>query len=49
MTYYNARAELTTKQLELVDLKHQLDDLRVGLEIASGGYLERKEKKAAIP
>ena len=49
VTYYNARAELTAKQLELIDLNHQLDDLRVGLEIASGGYLAQGDKKAAIP
>ena len=49
VTYYNARAELTAKQLELIDLNHQLDDLRVGLEIASGGYLAQGDKKGAIP
>jgi len=35
---------LTAKQLELIDLNHQLDDLRVGLEIASGGYLAQGDK-----
>ena len=49
VTYYNARAELTAKQLELIDLNHQLDDLRVGLEIASGDYLAQGDKKGAIP
>jgi outer membrane protein TolC len=49
LTYYNSRAELTAKQLELVDLKHQLDDLRVGLEVAAGRYLGPAGEKGAIP
>jgi outer membrane protein TolC len=39
LTYYNARADLTTKRLELVDLKRQLADMYVALEIAAGRYL----------
>jgi outer membrane protein, heavy metal efflux system len=41
LTYYNARADLITKRLELVDLKRQLADMHVALEIAAGRYLER--------
>ena len=40
LTYYNARADLITKRLELVDLKRQLADMHVALEIAAGRYLE---------
>ncbi len=46
LTYYNARAELTTKRLEVLDLKRQLADLHIALEIATGRYLEPTEKEA---
>jgi outer membrane protein TolC len=46
LTYYNARAELTTKRLEVLDLKRQLADLHVALEIATGRYLDPREKGA---
>ena len=46
LTYYNARSELTTKRLELIDLKRQLADLHIALEIATGRYLEPREKEA---
>ncbi len=49
LTYYNARAELTTRQLELVNLKRQMAELYVGLEIAAGRYLGPAEKKGATP
>lgn len=39
LTYYNARADLITKRTELLDLKRQLADMNVGLEIATGRYL----------
>ena len=39
LTYYNARADLITKRFELVDLKRQLADTHVALEIATGRYL----------
>ncbi|HUK91388.1 MAG TPA: TolC family protein, partial [Blastocatellia bacterium] len=39
LTYYNARADLISKQFELVDLKRQLADTHVALEIATGRYL----------
>ncbi len=39
LTYYNARADLVTKRTELLDLKRQLADMNVGLEIATGRYL----------
>ena len=41
LTYYNARADLITKRLELIDLKRQLADMHVALEIAAGRYLRR--------
>jgi len=49
LTYYNARAELTTKQMELLDLKRQLADMYVALEIATGRYLGPAENKEANP
>jgi cobalt-zinc-cadmium efflux system outer membrane protein len=39
LTYYNARADLITRRMELVDLKRQLADMHVALEIATGRYL----------
>lgn len=39
LTYYAARSEWVTKRLELVELKRQLADMNVGLEIAAGRYL----------
>ncbi len=39
LTYYNARADLITRRTELIDLKRQLADMHVALEIAAGRYL----------
>jgi cobalt-zinc-cadmium efflux system outer membrane protein len=39
LTYYNARADLITRRLELLDLERQLADMDVALEIAAGRYL----------
>ena len=39
LTYYAARSEWVTKRLELLELKRQLADMDVGLEIAAGRYL----------
>ena len=39
LTYYNARADLITRRLELFDLKRQLADMDIALEIAAGRYL----------
>jgi outer membrane protein TolC len=39
LTYYAARAEWVTKRLERLELKRQLADMNVGLEIAAGRYL----------
>jgi outer membrane protein, heavy metal efflux system len=49
LTYYNARADLTTKRLELVDLKRQLADMYVALEIAAGSYLSEPREKGVSP
>ncbi|HKD35227.1 MAG TPA: TolC family protein, partial [Pirellulales bacterium] len=40
LTFYNARSDLTNKRLELLDLRRQLADMEVALEIAAGRYLE---------
>jgi outer membrane protein TolC len=42
LTYYNARNDLTAKRLELIDLKRQLADMHVALEIASGRYMKEE-------
>ena len=39
LTYYNARTDLITRRLELLDLKRQLADMDIALEIAAGRYL----------
>ncbi len=39
VTYYSARSDLITRRMELFDLKRQLADLDIALEIASGEYL----------
>jgi outer membrane protein TolC len=49
LTYYNARADLTTKRLELVDLKRQLADMYVAFEIAAGSYLSEPREKGVSP
>ncbi|TMA95208.1 MAG: TolC family protein [Deltaproteobacteria bacterium] len=46
LTYYNARI---TKRMELLDLKRQLADMEVGLEIAAGRFLETADKKETTP
>jgi len=46
LSYYVARAEWVTKRLELLDLKRQLADMSVGLEIAAGRNLGPQEKGA---
>jgi outer membrane protein TolC len=49
LTYYNTRADLTTKRVELVDLKRQLADMYVALEIAAGSYLNEPREKGVRP
>ncbi len=49
LTYYSARADLITRRLELFDLKRQLADLNVALEIAAGEYLTGTKTKGAAP
>ncbi len=49
LTYYNARTEIATKQMELLDLKRQLADMHGALEIAAGRYLGQAEKKEVNP
>ncbi len=39
LTYYNARADLIARRMELFDLRRQLAELDIALEIASGEYL----------
>ena len=46
LTYYNARDDLITKQLDLLNLKLNLADQKVALEIAAGAYLADDDHKA---
>jgi cobalt-zinc-cadmium efflux system outer membrane protein len=46
LTYYNARSNLVTKRMELLDLKRQFADMEVALEISAGRYLGTTEKGA---
>jgi outer membrane protein TolC len=46
ISYYNARDELITRQLELLTLKRNLADQYIALEIAAGEYLGDGTNKA---
>jgi cobalt-zinc-cadmium efflux system outer membrane protein len=43
ISYYNARNELTFKQIDVFKLKQTLADLEIALEIAAGRYLDNAE------
>jgi outer membrane protein, heavy metal efflux system len=49
LTYYNARADLIARRIELLDLNRQLADMHVALEIAAGRYLGAAQKTGATP
>ena len=49
LTYYNARADLITRRMELFDLKRQLADLDVALEITAGEYLSGTKTRGTVP
>jgi outer membrane protein TolC len=49
LTYYNARADLIARRMEVFDLKRQLADLDVALEIAAGEYLSGTNIGGAAP
>ena len=49
LTYYNARGDLITRRMEIFDLKRQLTDLHVALEIAAGESLGGSQTKGATP
>jgi outer membrane protein TolC len=49
LTYYNARADLITRRMELFDLKRQLADLDVALEIAAGEVLSGPNSRGTAP
>ena len=46
LTYYNARADLIARRMEIFDLKRQLADLEAALEIAAGEYLPNNRRIA---
>ena len=46
ISYYNARDELITRQIELLTLKRNLADQYIALEIAAGEYLGDGTNKA---
>ena len=39
LSYYNARNDLTSKQLEVIKLRRNLSDRYIALEIAAGEYM----------
>jgi cobalt-zinc-cadmium efflux system outer membrane protein len=43
LSYYNARRELTSKQIEIFQLKRDLADLSIALELAAGMYLSPED------
>jgi len=47
LSYYGARNDLAKKRLELLKLKQELVEMRIGLEIASGRYLAGAKPPAA--
>ena len=49
LTYYNARADLVAKRLESLDLRRQIADTIIALEIASGRFLESPQRKEPTP
>jgi outer membrane protein TolC len=49
LTYYNTRADLIARRIELLDLKRQLADMHVALEISAGRYLGAAQKTGASP
>lgn len=48
LSYYNARNELTGKQIEIIKLKRDLADLGIALEIAAGQYLPNRQTAYTI-
>ncbi len=48
LSYYNARNELTGKQIEIIKLKRDLAVLSIALEIAAGQYLPNRQSAYTI-
>jgi outer membrane protein TolC len=48
LTYYNAQEDLIAKELDLLNLKLNLVDQQVALEIAAGAYLGDDDHSKAV-
>jgi outer membrane protein TolC len=49
LSFYGARNDLAKKTIEILKLKQELVELRIGLELASGRYLEDPARAPAAP
>jgi outer membrane protein TolC len=49
LSFYGARNDLAKKTIEILKLKQELVELRIGLELASGRYLEEPARAPAAP
>jgi len=49
LSYYGARNDLAKKRIDVLKLKQELVELRIGLEIASGRYMASAPAAADQP
>jgi outer membrane protein TolC len=49
LSFYGARNDLAKKTIEILKLKQELTELRIGLELTSGRYLEEPARAPAAP
>lgn len=49
LSFYGARNDLAKKTIDILKLKQELTELRIGLELASGRYLEEPSRAPAAP
>jgi outer membrane protein TolC len=49
LSFYGAQNDLAKKTIEILKLKQELVELRIGLELASGRYLEEPARAPAAP
>jgi len=49
LSFYGARNDLARKTIEILKLKQELVELRIGLELTSGRYLEEPARAPAAP
>jgi uncharacterized protein YbbC (DUF1343 family) len=49
LSYYGARNDLAKKRIEILKLKQELVEIKIGLEIASGCYLTETANRPGEP